>query len=163
MIFSSNFTQTGTACSVSGCKGWTQGLFSSIADDGAIVNGLLHVVLLCNVSKFNFSLYVRVMYIQSIRLIFALQLNYIAEIVQDSQLFTCLPKLLMVSRTTQVHCSFIQSLPTPLSLSVVMDSIYFHPFRTTFQNIAYVQSVINETVRCSKGKIPVYAFHLGQG
>eukprot|EP00731_Ephydatia_muelleri_P032180 Em0023g687a len=38
-------------------------------------------------------------------------------------------------------------------------SVYFQPFRTTFENIAYVQSVINETVRCFNGKIPVFAFH----
>ena len=39
LIFSSNFTQTGTSCSVPGCKGWTQGLFPSILDDGTLLNG----------------------------------------------------------------------------------------------------------------------------
>lgn len=39
LIFSSNFTQTGTTCSIPGCKGWTQGLFPSISDDGALING----------------------------------------------------------------------------------------------------------------------------
>ena len=55
-----------------------------------------------------------------------------------------------------VYYAYLLKKKIPSSLAC---SIYIPPFRTTFENIAYVQSVINETVRCSEGKVPVYAFH----
>ena len=38
-------------------------------------------------------------------------------------------------------------------------SIYFPPFRSSEENAAYISSVVNETIRCADGKIPVYPFH----
>ena len=38
-------------------------------------------------------------------------------------------------------------------------SIYFPPFHSAEENAAYVRSVVNETVRCADGEIPIYPFH----
>ena len=39
MIFTANYTQTGSGCSNSQCIPWSQGLFPTISDTGEIVNG----------------------------------------------------------------------------------------------------------------------------
>lgn len=70
-----------------------------------------------------------------------------------------IPKVYRVAIRSTTVTSICKCVSVCVHVHYVVHSIYFPPFRSSDENAAYERSVVNETLRCANGRIPVFPFH----